>query len=71
MILFRDGEPVEKFVGVQSVDDLVRAIEKYSIPSVGQVATPGQKSANDDTFSPHTQKSANDDHFGTEEKKVA
>ena len=29
MILFKDGTTVEKFVWVQSVDDLVKAIEKY------------------------------------------
>lgn len=28
IILFKDGQPVEKFVGVQDVESLVQAIEK-------------------------------------------
>lgn len=30
IILFKDGQPVEKFVGVQDVDSLVQAIEKHA-----------------------------------------
>lgn len=30
MILFKDGQPVEKWVGVQDVDTLVSAIEKHA-----------------------------------------
>lgn len=30
MILFKDGQPVEKWVGVQDVDTLVSAIEKHT-----------------------------------------
>lgn len=30
IILFKEGSPVEKFVWVQSVEDLVKAIEKHS-----------------------------------------
>jgi thioredoxin 1 len=29
MILFKDGKPVEKFIGVQEIDVLVSAIEKH------------------------------------------
>lgn len=30
MILFKDGKPVEQFVGVRSVDELATAIAKYT-----------------------------------------
>lgn len=69
MILFQDWQPIEKFVWVQSVDDLVKAIEKYA--GSQNTATPPNMSTSNPggRIAPDSLNPANDDQF--DEKKRA